>query len=73
MNYTFLYAGPVIGAIFINLSWSLIATICVYIYINRKKYTKIKLLMILTKPLHNIIKNIAKNKIEETKKEYNKK
>ena len=69
MNYlnTFGYAGPIIATIAINSVGALIATICVYIYLNRKKFKRNKILNFITRPFHGIISKIAKKNLEKKK------
>ena len=59
------YAGPVIATVAINGIGALIATICVYIYLNRTKFKKNKILLKIFKPLINPIKSIALKKINK--------
>ena len=63
--YTFGYAGPIIATIAFNSLGALIATICVYIYLNRKKFKKNKILTFITKPFHGIISKIATKNLEK--------
>ena len=65
LKLVFAYAGPIVGAFVINLTGALIATICVYIYLNRQKFRKYKFISIITKPFHGIIKKIAIKNIEK--------
>tara|TARA_Y100001968_G_C18692474_1_gene407525 strand:+ start:228 stop:485 length:258 start_codon:yes stop_codon:yes gene_type:complete len=69
VNLNFAYAGPIVGAFVINATGALIATICVYIYINRQKFRKYKFLSIITRPFHGIIKKIAIKNIEKQTKD----
>tara|TARA_Y100001968_G_C19405798_1_gene743551 strand:- start:1274 stop:1492 length:219 start_codon:yes stop_codon:yes gene_type:complete len=64
----FLYAGPVIGAIAWNASASLVGVICVYLYLHRDKLRKYRLISFLTRPFHNILKRIAKNRLSKSNK-----
>ena len=59
------YAGPVIAAISINGIGALIATICVYIYLNRAKFKRNKFLFKIFRPLINPIKSIAIRKLNK--------
>ena len=64
----FAYAGPIVGAFVINATGALIATLCVYLYLNRQKFRKYKFLTIISKPFHGIIKKIAIKNIEKQDK-----
>ena len=68
LNLNFAYAGPIIGAFVINAAGALIATIFVYIYLNRQKFKKYKTLSFMTRPFHGVIKKIAIKNIEKQKK-----
>ena len=59
------YAGPVIATVAINGIGALIATICVYIYLNRTKFKKNKILLTIFRPLINLIKSVAIKKINK--------
>lgn len=61
------YAGPVLATIAFNGIAALIATICVYIYLNRAKLKRKKILSRITKPLHNPIKSIALKNLAKKK------
>ena len=61
------YAGPVLATIAFNGIAALIATICVYIYLNRAKLKRKKFLSKITKPLHNKIKAIALKNLAKKK------
>ena len=61
----FLYAGPIIASIAINGIWAAIGVACVYMYLNKEKLNKYKLLKIITRPLHKIIKRIALKRINK--------
>ena len=65
--YYFGYAGPVLATIAFNGIAALIATICVYIYLNRAKLKRKKFLSKITKPLHNKIKAIALKNLAKKK------
>ena len=62
------YAGPVIGVIAWNATASLIGVVCVYIYLHRKRLRKYKLLAIITKPFHKLIKDIANKRLANNSK-----
>ena len=68
LNLIFGYAGPIIGAFVINAAGALISTIFVYIYLNRQKFKKYKILSFITRPFYGIIKRIAIKNIEKQKK-----
>tara|TARA_B100001989_G_scaffold58546_2_gene38956 strand:- start:6081 stop:6344 length:264 start_codon:yes stop_codon:yes gene_type:complete len=70
--YYFGYAGPVLATIAFNGIAALIATICVYIYLNRAKLKRKKFLSKITKPLHNKIKAIALKNLAKKKNKKNK-
>ena len=59
--------GPVMGIVAWNTIGSLIAIICVYIFLNREKLKRNKILFTITKPLHKPIKNIANKRLSRKK------
>ena len=67
MYSLFAYAGPVIGVIAWNAIGSLIAMVCVYAFLNRKKLKKYRFLNFITKPFHGLIEKIARKTINEKK------
>jgi len=67
----FAYAGPVLTTIAFNGIAAIVATICVYIYLNREKLKRRKFLSKITRPLHKPIKSIALKNL--AKKSRNKK
>ena len=69
MLATFAYAGPVIASIAFNISGAAVATVCVYLYLHRERFKRKKVLLMLTKPFHGLVKRlaIAKLKKVETK------
>ena len=56
------------GIVAWNTIGSLIAIICVYIFLNRDKLKQNKLLFFLTKPLHKTIKRIANRRLAKKKR-----
>ena len=60
--------GPVLGVVAWNAIGSLLAVICVYIFLHKEKFKKYKILVIVTKPFHRIIKKIATKKLDNQKK-----
>ena len=63
MFTTFAYAGPVIGVIAWNAVGSIIGIICVYVFLNRQKLKRYRLLNFVSKPFHNLIVKIAKRRL----------
>ena len=61
----FSYAGPIIASIAINGIWAAIGVVCVYLYLNKEKLRKYKLIKTITRPLHKIIKKIALKRINK--------
>tara|TARA_Y100000813_G_scaffold194319_1_gene174538 strand:+ start:913 stop:1101 length:189 start_codon:yes stop_codon:yes gene_type:complete len=59
--------GPVIGVFAWNAIGSLIAIICVYIFLHRERLKKYRILYFLTRPFHKIIKKIAERRIRKKK------
>lgn len=57
--------GPVIGVVTWNALGSLIAIICVYIFLHRGKLRKYTILAFLTKPMHKLIIKIAKKSLRK--------
>ena len=53
------------GIVAWNTIGSLIAIICVYIFLHRDKLRKNKFLYFLTKPLHKTIKKIANKRLKK--------
>ena len=62
-SFMFGYMGPVLGVVAWNTIGSLLAIICVYIFLHREKLKRYKLLVFLTKPFHNIIKKVANKRL----------
>ena len=67
MIYMFGYMGPVLGIVTWNTISSLIAILCVYIFLHREKLKKNKILFLLTKPLHGLIKRVANKRLSKNK------
>ena len=65
MYYIFGYLGPVLGIVAWNTIGSLIAIICVYIFLHKDKLKKYKILVLLTKPFHKAIKKVAKKRLSK--------
>ena len=65
--YFFGYAGPVLATIAFNGIAALVATFCVYIYLNRAKLKRKKFLSKITRPLHRPIKSIALKNLAKKK------
>lgn len=65
--------GPVIGVVAWNAIGSLIAIICVYIFLHKDKLKKYRIIAFITKPFHKIIKKVAINKLNNQKKKRYKK
>mgnify|MGYP001163469268 CR=1 FL=1 len=57
--------GPVIGVVAWNVVGSLIAIICVYIFLHKDKFKRYKLLLFITKPLHKTIVRIAEKRLKK--------
>ena len=57
--------GPVIGVVAWNVVGSLIAIICVYIFLHKEKFKRYKLLLFITKPLHKTIVRIAEKRLKK--------
>tara|TARA_B100000524_G_scaffold343086_2_gene238803 strand:+ start:1242 stop:1430 length:189 start_codon:yes stop_codon:yes gene_type:complete len=57
--------GPVIGVVAWNVAGSLIAIICVYIFLHKEKFKRYKLLSFITKPLHKTIVRIAEKRLKK--------
>jgi len=60
--------GPVIGVVAWNVIGSLIAIICVYIFLHKERFKRYKLLTFITKPLHKSIVRIAEKRLRKKKK-----
>ena len=60
--------GPVIGIVAWNVVGSLIAIICVYIFLHKERFKRYKLLTFITKPFHKTIVRIAKKRLRKKEK-----
>ena len=67
MDYIFGYMGPVLGIVALNTIVSFIAILCVYIFLHKEKLKKYKILVLLTKPFHKVIKKVAKKRLSKNK------
>lgn len=68
MNLYFAYAGPVLAGIGLNILLSIFSTACVYIFLNREKLKRNKVLYKLTRPTHNLIARIAQVNLKKARK-----
>ena len=59
--------GPVLGIIAWNTIGSVVAILCVYIFLHKEKLKKYKILVYLTKPFHKLIKKVAKKRLSKNK------
>ena len=66
------YAGPIVASLAFNGIWAAVGAICIYLYLNRGKLSKNKLLYSLTKPFHRIIKKVAVRRLDKQNKVKNK-
>lgn len=65
MLANFAYAGPVIASIAFNIGGAAVATACVYLYLHRERFKRKKVLLMLTKPFHGLVKRIAIAKLKK--------
>jgi hypothetical protein len=61
------YAGPIVGALLLNSLSAIFTALCVYIYLNRSRLSNSKVIFILSRPFHGIVKRVARSAINKKK------